>query len=70
MYEEVLIQVEALAGYHRLGAFLSAMESGDKLVRVSSLHMVGNPKEPKHHHVKLLLRAYFATSGLADSGAI
>lgn len=69
-YEEALIQVEALAGYHQLGAFLGAVESGDKPVRVSSLHMVGNPKEPKRHHIKLLLRAYFATSRLADSGAM
>ena len=69
-YEEVLIQVEALAGYHQLGAFLSAVESGDKLVRVSSLRMVGNPREPKHHHIKLLLRAYFATGVLTDLSGV
>lgn len=66
-YEEVLIQIEALAGYHQLGAFLNAVEAGDRVVRVATLRMVGNPKDPKRHQIKLWLRAYFATSGLADS---
>ncbi|MBI3011839.1 MAG: type 4a pilus biogenesis protein PilO [Candidatus Omnitrophica bacterium] len=69
-YEEVLIQVEALAGYHQLGAFLNAVEAGDRVVRVATLRMVGNPRDLKRHQIKLWLRAYFAASEHADPGVM
>ena len=67
-YRDIPIQIDALAGYHQLGAFLSLIESGDKPLRVSSLRISANPKEPKRHHVKLLLVAYFATNDALSAG--
>ena len=60
VFTEIPIQIDALAGYHQLGTFLSLVESADKPMQVSSLRMSGNQKEPKRHIVKLVLRAYFA----------
>lgn len=62
VYKEIPIQIDALAGYHQLGAFLALVESGSKPVRIASLRIAANPREPKRHNVKLLLRSYFATS--------
>jgi len=62
VYEDVLIQIDASAGYHQLGAFLGLVESEGSPMRVSSLRIVANPKEFKRHNVKLLIRAYFSTS--------
>ena len=62
VYEDVLIQIDASAGYHQLGAFISLVESEGRPMRVSSLRIVANPKEFKRHHVKLLIRVYFSTS--------
>ena len=60
--KEVLIQVDALAGFHQLGAFLSLVETGDKPMQVSSLQMVRDPKEPRRLQVKLVFQAYFAST--------
>ena len=64
-YKEVLIQIDALAGYHQLGTFLSLVESGEKPMQVSSLHISENQKDFKRQRVKLLIRAFFAVSGKA-----
>ncbi len=59
-YKEIPIQIDALAGFHQLGAFLSLVETADKPMTVSSLRISENPKELRRHSIKLLLRAYFA----------
>ena len=61
VYEDVLIQVDASGGYHQLGTFISLVEADKRPLRISSLRIVGNPKEMKNHNIKLLIRAYFAT---------
>ena len=66
VYEDVLIQIDASAGYHQLGTFISLIESDARPMRVSSLRLVANPKELKRHHVKLLIRAYFSTTAASD----
>ena len=60
VYREIPIQIDALAGYHQLGTFLSLVESGDKPMQVSSLQISQNPREVKRHNIKLLLHSYFA----------
>lgn len=62
VYEKIMVQIDALTGYHQLGSFLSLVESGARPMRVSSLRIAGNPREPKRHFIKLLIQAYFATS--------
>jgi Tfp pilus assembly protein PilO len=60
VYQEIPIQIEALAGYHQAGAFLSFIESSEKPMRVMSLRISANPKEPRWHLVQLVVAAYFA----------
>jgi Tfp pilus assembly protein PilO len=62
VYKEIPIQIDALAGFHQLGDFLSLAESGEWPMRVASLRISANAKEPKRHNIKLLLSAYFATT--------
>ena len=66
--KEVFIQVDAVAGFHQLGAFLSLVETGDKPMQVSSLELVTDPREPKRLQVKLVLQAYFARTSDAAGG--
>ncbi len=67
VYKDVLIQVEGSAGYHQLGSFLSLVESSEKPMRLSSLRIAANPQDPIRHHLKMLVRAYFASSGLSPA---
>ena len=62
VFRQVPIEVDAIAGFHQLGAFLSAVESGERPLRVSSLRISGNPKEPKRHHIKLVVWLYVVPS--------
>ena len=62
VYEDVLIHIDATAGYHQLGTFISLLEAEEHPMRVSSLRIVANPKESKRHTITLLIRAYFSTS--------
>lgn len=61
-YTEVPIQIDALAGYHQLGSFISLIESSQRPMRLSSLRVSSNPKEPRWHLVKLVIDVYFATT--------
>jgi Tfp pilus assembly protein PilO len=60
LYKEIPIQIDALTGFHQLGAFLSRVESNDQAMEVKSLRISSDPKEPRLHDVKLVLRVYFA----------
>ena len=62
VYKDVLIQIEALAGFHQLGTFLSLVETGETPMQVSSLRISSDPKD-RRLQVKLLVQSYFATSG-------
>lgn len=57
--KETLIQIDAIAGFHQLGAFVSAFEGSAKPIRLSSLRIAANPNEIKRHNAKLVIRAYF-----------
>lgn len=66
--KEVFIEVDAVAGFHQLGTFLSLIETGDKPMQVSSLELAADPKEPRRLQVKLVLQAYFAMTADAAGG--
>ena len=61
IYKDVIIQIDAQAGYHQLGTFLSLIESSKKPMEVASLRMSADPNDPQRHIIKLLIRSYFAT---------
>lgn len=67
LYKEVPIQIDALAGFHQLGSFLSLVESGTQPIQLRSLRISGNPKEPRRHNTKLVLIAYFAAPGATSA---
>jgi len=61
LYKEIPVQIDALAGFHQLGVFLSRVESGTQPMQLKSLRISGNPKEPRRHSVKLVLLVYFSS---------
>ena len=67
-YKSVIIQIEGSAGYHQLGTFLSLVEGIQNPMQLSSLQIQSNSKNPKRHHIKLLLRAYVASGEGQDKG--
>jgi len=67
VYKEILIQIDALAGYHQLGSFLSLVESQPHPMRVSSLRISADPKETKRHRIKLVIRSFMAASMDSDA---
>ena len=62
--QDALITIDALAGYHQLGTFLSLMEAENRSIEVASLWIAADPRELRRHRVKLTRRAYLA----ADQG--
>ena len=62
VYKDVIIQIDALAGFHQLGTFLSLVETSDMPMQVSSLKISNDPKD-RRQQIKLLVQSYFATSG-------
>ncbi|MBI3323985.1 MAG: type 4a pilus biogenesis protein PilO [Candidatus Omnitrophica bacterium] len=59
LYRGIPIQIDALAGFHQLGTFLSRVEAGNQPVQLRSLRISGNPREFRRHNVKLVLLVYF-----------
>ena len=60
VYEDIFIQIDALAGYHQLGVFLNLIEGSDKPLHLSTLKISGNAREPKRSNIKLLLGTYLS----------
>lgn len=60
LYKEIPIQIDALSGFHQLGAFLNQVESDAQAMELKSVRISGNPKDPRAHDVKLVLRVYFS----------
>lgn len=68
VYKEVLIQIDAMAGYHQIGSFLALVESENRPLRIASLRISVNTKEFRRHHMKLVIRSYFSVDEGAGSG--
>lgn len=58
--KELPIHLEALAGFHQFGTFLSLLESGSQPMQVSSLHMAPDPRDFKRQQITMVLLASFA----------
>jgi Tfp pilus assembly protein PilO len=68
-YQDFRIEIDAAAGYHQLGVFLSQIESETQPIRLASLRILTDPKDPRRHRVHLVIRCYFAASGVPAVGA-
>ena len=70
VYKPALIQIDALAGYHQLGMFLSLIEGSDKPLQLSSLHITASPRESGRQQVRVVIRAFFAVKAPETSSEI
>ena len=62
LYKTIPIQIDAAAGFHQLGAFLGKVEASTQAIELKSLRISSNPKDPRRHEIKLILKVYFAAS--------
>ena len=62
LYTEIPIQLDALAGFHQLGTFLSRVEQDEQPSQLRSLRISENPKLLRRHVVKMTLVAYVMPS--------
>ncbi len=60
VYQQIPIQIEALAGYHQLGAYLSLTETLNEPIQLVSLRITSHPKYPTRHSVRMILHAFVA----------
>ena len=68
-YTEIPIQLDALAGFHQLGAFLSRVEQGEHPMQLRSLRISKNPKLLRRQVVKMTLATYLLSSPLSGKPA-
>jgi len=57
-YTEFPILIEAMAGYHQLGAFINKLETMDRFIRITDVDIAGNSKDPRHHNAKIRIITY------------
>ena len=62
LYKEIPIEIDALAGFHQLGTFLSRIELGEQAMQLRSLRISQNAKTSRRHLVKMTLVAYVIPS--------
>ena len=64
VYKDVLIEIDAVAGFHQLGTFLGLIESGDDPMQVASLKIQTDPRGVKRPQIKLVIKTYFAAESM------
>lgn len=70
LYRQIPIQVDAVAGFHQLGMFVSRMESGPQAIRVTKLHVSSEKsKALRLHHIKLTVLGYFSVLPMGAEGS-
>ena len=62
LYEEIPIRIDALSGFHQLGAFLSRVEASAQPMEVQTLRVRSDPKEMRRHLVQLTITVYFSAA--------
>ncbi|MBI4342165.1 MAG: type 4a pilus biogenesis protein PilO [Candidatus Omnitrophica bacterium] len=65
VYKDVVIQIDATAGFHQLGTFLSLVEAQHNPTQLATLKISSDPKLLKRQRIKLLIRSYFSVGELA-----
>ena len=60
VYRDVVIQIDATAGFHQVGTFLGLMEAQSTPLQLTLLRVSSDPKVLKRQRVKMLIRAYFS----------
>ena len=57
-YTRVPVRINAVAGTHELGNFLSRLESGVTYFGVEDLKIAAQQTEPRRHQVEMILQVY------------
>ena len=68
-FRTIPIQIDAVAGYHEIGTFLSLIESWPVPMEIHSLRILEHPKEFRRHSLKLVLNVFFASNRQSGTGA-
>ena len=63
VYKEIPITINAKAGYHELGYFMSSLENSDRFIKISDMQMKFNRPTPKKHDTELLVVTYVLLEG-------
>ncbi len=58
LYFSVPLQMNASAGGHELGAFLSKLETDQIFYKVTDLKISQNPTNPRKHSIEMMLETY------------
>ncbi|MBI3088411.1 MAG: type 4a pilus biogenesis protein PilO [Candidatus Omnitrophica bacterium] len=66
-YRGIPIQIDAQAGFHQAGAFVSQMEGGDQAMRLTQVRISANSKDLRRHQVRITMLGYFMTPPEADA---
>lgn len=63
VYKEIPIMINAKAGYHELGRFLTSLENSDRFIKVADIHIKSSAATPLKHDVELLVVTYVLLEG-------
>lgn len=66
LYKEIPIDIDAVAGFHQLGTFVSRIELGEQPMQLRALRISQNPKMPRRHLVKMTIVAYALSSSMSS----
>ena len=67
-YLELPLEVNAVAGFHQLGAFLDVLERSDRLIRVQEFKIRRDSKDIWNHQATFILQSYLLP-GTKSEGA-
>ncbi|MEA3328238.1 MAG: type 4a pilus biogenesis protein PilO [Candidatus Omnitrophota bacterium] len=57
-YDEIPIQIDMKSGYHQLARFINQIESSDRLMKIESLKVNFDPRDPGKHTVRIIVSAF------------
>lgn len=60
-YKDMPIIITAKSGYHELGYFIGDLENSRRFITIAGIGMRYNPKTPRQHDVRLILKTYVST---------
>ncbi|HEX9780592.1 MAG TPA: type 4a pilus biogenesis protein PilO [bacterium] len=66
-YQGVPVQIEATAGVHQLGAFLSLIEGHGVPMDILGLRVSGDTRDPYRHRINLVIRPYLSVNEPASA---
>lgn len=63
-YREMPLLLDAKGGFHQVGEFVSNLQDASRYITVEVLGIQGDPKNPKKHNVRMMLKTYIAVENV------